>query len=191
MSTKPLIEMYYGMDFDRALRRTQEVIEIIDMMADSGVVERRRGVRFRAVPLRALGTRGVHPRLQGSYWPMKHGVDRSVRRRLAPVIDPDRPVRASLTHLRETESRRGRDPDAVSPSQIVPTVVGPDAEAAEQFVRRYIAGEMAMGYADQMDAFGFGELARTAASHWTSGDRTEAMASLTDAMVDELAIYGT
>jgi alkanesulfonate monooxygenase SsuD/methylene tetrahydromethanopterin reductase-like flavin-dependent oxidoreductase (luciferase family) len=50
---------------------------------------------------------------------------------------------------------------------------------------------MAMGYADQMDAFGFGELARTAASHWSSGDRTEAMASLPEAMVDELAIYGT
>lgn len=193
VSTEAVIESWYGQSYERPLRRTRELIEVLRAMFAEETVEYD-GEIFTvgpypvgfdidrdSIPIYNAAMGPTNCRLTGEYadgW--------------LPVYTPPETIRA----LYEDEVLRGvenanRDPADVSVTPLVTTSVAETTATAREQARRSLAQAMAVGYNGLVSQFGFEDGPDEAAAHWKEGNRDAAVAAISDAMVDELTVAGT
>ena len=193
-SSPALTEQWHLGDYDRSLRRLRETIEIVKQVASGGRLEydgevfdggglALRGVEPATVPVdvAALGPKTTE--LAGRF------ADGWVPQLFSTGVLKDR-----LADLRRGADLADRDPADLRVAVTVRSCALDDAERAREVARRQIAFMVAAYgpyYRQSIARQGFE--AETDAIHdiWTDGDRADAVAAVTDEMVDGLVAAGT
>jgi probable F420-dependent oxidoreductase len=188
VSSRPVIETWHGQEFERPLRRLRESIEIVREVTEGGTVHYE-GEIFEVGPYSmALNSERV-PIYNGAMGPLN-------RQLTAEFCDGWIPGLVSREHLArlheemiENADKAGREPPTVAPW--VPTAVDEDPEHARRRLQQLIAREMAMGYNEGMEQYGFRDEADLAFERFRAGDREGAADAIPQEMVDILGVYGT
>jgi len=188
VSSVPVVETWHGESFEHPLRRLREAIEVVRDVFDGGTVEYH-GDIFDVGPYTMA--------LESGSIPIYNGAMGETNRRLtAEFCDGWIPGFVPVDHLAElseemaTDARdAGRDPPTVAPW--VPTAVDDDPAHAEQRASELVAQEMAMGYNEGMERYGFREPADRARELFLAGDRAAAADAIPTEMVDTVAVHGT
>jgi coenzyme F420-dependent oxidoreductase len=190
-----VIESWHGIDFDRPLRRTREAVEIIRAVTSGETVEydgdvfSLSGFRLRSEPadeappvdVAAMGPKGVE--LAGRFSDGWHGT----------VLSPAG-IRDRLEDLERGAELGGRSIDDVRATISSTVCAHEDADVARDLAREHFAfyvGGMGTYYRDALARQGYEEEANEIAAAWSSGDREEAAALVTEEIVDEFLIAGT
>lgn len=188
VSSPPVIETWHGKKFERPLRRLRESIEIVREITEKGTVDYE-GEIFDVGPYSmALNSEKI-PVYNGAMGPLN-------RQLTAEFCDGWIPGLVSIDHLDELHEemienahRADREPPTVAPW--VPTAVDEDREHAMRRLQQLIAREMAMGYNDGMERYGFRDEADLAFERFRAGDRAGAADAIPRGMVDTLGVYGS
>lgn len=191
VSTPKVVEDLHGMTFERPIRRAHETLEVTAsyLRGDGSPVEYDNQLLSVAdfpsletdVPIfhAALGpsNRRVVGRLADGWLP--HNIP------FSELADAFEMVAAAARE-------RDRDPADIVVSPYVPAAVDPDEAAALAAVKGHLAYYIgsATGY-ERAVGTRFPEQAETVAEAWRNGDRRGARDAVTEAMVDDLAVYGT
>lgn len=193
VSTETVIESWYGQSYERPLRRTREMIEVLQAMFAEETVEYD-GEIFDVGPY-PVGfdmDRETMPIYNAAMGPTNCRLTGEYADGWLPVYTPPETIRT----LYEEEILHGveaadRDPADVSVTPLVTTSVAETTAAARTQARRSLAQAMAVGYNGHVAQFGFGDAPDEAAAHWRKGNRDAATAAICDPMVDELTVAGT
>jgi alkanesulfonate monooxygenase SsuD/methylene tetrahydromethanopterin reductase-like flavin-dependent oxidoreductase (luciferase family) len=193
VSTEPVIESWYGQSYERPLRRTRELIEVLRAMFREETVEYDGEVfsvgpypvgfdiERDSIPIYNAAMGPTNCRLTGEYadgW--------------LPVYTPPETIRTLYEEaVLDGVAAAGRDPDDVSVTPLVTTAVAETTAAARKRAKRSLAQAMAVGYNGLVSRFGYGDAPDDAATHWQAGDRDAATAAISDRMVEELTVAGT
>ena len=201
-SGRAVIEGWHGIPFERPLRRLRESVEVIRMVVrreplryHGAVLDLQQGIKLLPRPLRSS-----IPVYLASITP--GGVELA-----GEIADGVLPVHLSVNHferlfrerLAAGAARAARDAAACKVCAFgVPVVVVEDREAGRDLVRPrlalYVGG---MGtrehnvYKDLFVRYGFAREAERIQELYLSRRREEAIAAVTDEMVDEVAIIGS
>jgi alkanesulfonate monooxygenase SsuD/methylene tetrahydromethanopterin reductase-like flavin-dependent oxidoreductase (luciferase family) len=184
-----VIENWHGMKFERALRRTREAVEIIRMaLAGSRVDYDGEIFKLRNFRLGFKPPRQRIPVYIGSLGPKNNAQTAEIADGWLPIWLPLAGIRAQLA---------GAELSGLNPAlDIAPYVMACVTEMgddARDFIRPHLAyyvGGMGTFYRDVMSRFGFPEEAARIHSLWQSGHRKEAVAAVSDGMIDSVAIAG-
>jgi F420-dependent oxidoreductase-like protein len=196
-------EGWYGVPFDRPLRRTREYVEIV------------RRALSREGPLEYAGREWTLPLPDGLGRPLKL-LARPVQDRipiylgavgpraieqagaiadgwLPFMLGPDQ-----LELLSRGAKSAGRDLEDIDVAPAVPVAIADDVATARDRVRPWLAFYLgAMGareknfYVEAAERYGHGDAARAVQERYLAGDRAGAAAALSDAMIDRGAIAVT
>ena len=192
VSTKPVVEDFHGIPFDRPLRRMRETIEILQQTFEGGPIEYEGDIfdvgpysigfdlKRDRIPIYNAAMGETNCRLTGEFadgW--------------LPAFIPYSELANAQEIIAEGARKADRDPDEITVAPMIGAAVDNDPEIAAEHARRFLAQEMAMGYNRLAEKFGFGEEGNTAHDLFREGDRQGAAAAISDKMLDELAIYGT
>lgn len=193
VSTPTLTEQWYGVEYSRPLRRTREVIEILNELFETGAVDYDgelldigpypAGFTLdrETVPIFNAALGETNCRLTGEYadgW-------------LPIFMPPDEIRRRFDEHVARGATATGRNPDEVTVAPIVITAVASDQNEARTKARKALAQVMRVGYNRVVGQFGFQEPADEAAQQWREGNREAAARAITDEMVEKFTLHGT
>lgn len=190
VSSPVMVEEWHCGSFDRPLRRMRESIEIIRSVVAGGTVDYD-GEVFDVGPYNTQisavdGEVTIYNAAMGE-------TNRQLTGEFAdgwmPVLTPLSEFDALADHVVDVAADAGRDQPTVAPW--VPVAVSDDPDRAEELARDHLAQEMAMGYNRLAAQFGYGDPADEAFEKWRDGDREAAAAAISEAMLEDLAIYGT
>jgi len=188
VSSPPVVGTWHGRAFERPLRRLRESVEVIRAVLDGSTVHYE-GEMFEVGPYSMALESGEVPVYNGAMGPVN-------RRLTAEFCDgwlPGFLTPGRLADLRsemaETARDAGRRPPTTAPW--IPTAVDDDPDHAARRARELVAHEMAMGYNEGMEAYGFREEADLASERFRAGDREDAAEAIPREMVDTLAVHGT
>lgn len=191
VSSSPLVEQWHGMTFERPLRRLREVIEIIRQTTAGRTVEYDGDV-FDIGPYNiALETSTDVPILNAAISDANRNLTGEYADGWLPAFIPQSSFSNHVSDIRESARDTGRSPDELIVAPWVPTAVDEEPDCAERRVRYLLAQEMAMGYNEQVNEYGFGDAPNRVHDLFRDRNREEAVAAITDRMVSELAVYGT
>lgn len=191
VSSPPLVEEWHGMAFDRPLRRLREAIEIIQQTTAGGTVEYD-GEMFDIGPYNmTLQADGNIPILNAAISNANRALTGEYADGWLPAFIPSSSFSSHLSDVRKSARDAGRDPDDLLVAPWVPTAVDDDPDRAERRVRYLLAQEMAMGYNEQVNEYGFGDAPDRAHDLFRDGDRDAAVEAISNRMVTELTVSGT
>jgi F420-dependent oxidoreductase-like protein len=180
-----VIENWHGMKFERGLRRTREAVEIIRLALAGSRVEYE-GEIFKLHNFR-LGFKPPRQRIPiyiGSLGPKNNA-------QTGQIADGWIPIWLPLEGIGEARAELNAVLD-VAP--YVMTCVTDPPEQAYDLIRPHLAyyvGGMGTFYCNMMARFGFPEAANRIHELWQSGKRNEAVAAVSNEMIDCTAIAGT
>ncbi|ELY37763.1 LLM class flavin-dependent oxidoreductase [Natronorubrum tibetense] len=191
VSSPPLVERWHGMAFDRPLRRLRETIEIVRQTTAGGTVEYD-GEVFDIGPYSmALETTDEVPVFNAAISDANRALTGEYADGWLPAFIPQPSFSSHVTDVRESARDAGRDPGELTVAPWVPIAVDDDPDRAERRVRYLLAQEMAMGYNEQVNDYGFGDAPDRAHALFRDGDRGAAVDAISGRMVDELTVSGT
>jgi probable F420-dependent oxidoreductase len=191
VSSKRMVERWHGHSFTDPIRRSREVVEIIDQVFQTGTADYK-GDHFDIGPYEAaFETRSPPPVYLAAMGETNLRLTGAVADGWIPSLLSMNRLEEAMATIRMEASRVGRPPDAVTTAPFVLAATDPDPKRAEYQVRRYLAREIAIAYEGLVESAGFGEAAALATERWRAGDRDAAAAVLPREMVEEFAIYGT
>jgi F420-dependent oxidoreductase-like protein len=179
-----VVENWHGMKFDRGLRRTREAVEIIRMALAGSTVDYN-GEIFQLRHFR-LGFKPLRDRIPiyiGSLGPKNNAQTEQIADGWLPIWLPPDGIRAVASAWNA----------ALDIAPYVMACVTESAEEAYDFVRPHLAyyvGGMGTFYRDAMSRFGFPEEAARIHTLWQSGRRGEAVAAVSNGMIDRVAVAG-
>lgn len=195
LSSPTLIKSWHGIEFEHALRRQRETIEIIRAVLSGDTVEydgrifdlEHFHLRFdppRSDVLILVGAQGeTNAELTGGF---------------ADGWMPNRIPYSALPELREHVDRgarmRDRDPDDVRTVPYVTTCVLDDGDRARRRCRETIAfylGAMGNFHFRAVAKHGYQDEAERIRDRWKAGDKEGAKAAVTEELLWEIAIAGT
>lgn len=193
-SSPALTERWHLASYDRPLRRLRETIELVRQIARGDRIDydgecyAGSGLRLQGgepgefpIDVAALGPKTVE--LAGRF------ADGWVPQLFTPSALEDR-----MDDLRRGASLGERDPDEVRVALTVRSCAMEDAERARGVAARQIAfmvGAYGPYYRQSIARQGFESETDAIHAAWEEGDRGEAVAAVTDEMVDELVAAGT
>jgi coenzyme F420-dependent oxidoreductase len=195
LSGPAVIENWHGMEFQPALRRQRETIEIVrgvlsgDDVDYDGEVFDLEGFHLRFEPPRSdvpiyVAAQGeTNAELTGGF------ADGWMPNRI-PVSALD----GKRDHVDRGARKQDREPDDVATIPWVATCVLEDGERARERCREMIAfyvGAMGEFHYRAVAEHGFREAADAIRDRWQAGDRDDARAAVTDELLDEIAIAGS
>ena len=195
LSSPALVESWHGSEFEPALRRQRETIEIVRAALSGEPLE----YDGRVFDLKHFRLRFEPPRSAVPIYVAAQGeTNAELAGGFADGWMPNRIPRSALPALREHVDRgakkQNRSPEDVATVPYVTTCVLEDGERARDRCRETIAF-----YIGGMGDFHFRALAnhgyRTEATrireHWQDGEKDEAVAAVTDELLSEIALAGT
>jgi F420-dependent oxidoreductase-like protein len=202
-------EGWYGVPFERPVRRTREYVEIVRRALAREPLEHD-GEEWQ-LPLRDGGS-GLGKALKLLAKPVQERIPvylgaigpRAVEQ-VGEIADGWLPFQFNpqepdvlLDPLRRGLERAGRDIDEIDIAPVVPVTVNEDLGTARDAVRPWLAFYLgAMGapqknfYVELADRYGHGDAARECQRRMLSGDRAGAAEAITDELVDTACIATT
>jgi len=180
-----VIEEWHGMKFERGLQRTRETVEIV-RMALSGERLNYDGEIFKLRNFR-LGFKSPRVRIPiyiASMGPKSNALT-------GQIADGWTPIWLPLRGLADARREVGGNVD-VAPC-LMACVTDPPQRAFD-LIRPHVAyyvGGMGTFYRNAVARFGFSDIAERVHNLWQSGRRKEAVESVTDSLIGELALAGT
>lgn len=190
VSTPKAIEDLHGIEYDRPVRRAHETLELVSAFTRGD---------GRVTYDGELVSVADFPALDADvplYYAALGSANRRVVGRFADGWIPHNVPFSRLTESFEVVATAaedaGRDPDDVTVAPYVPAAVSDDVEEAKDAIRGHVAYYVGSGEGYRR-AVGtvFPEEADAVANHWRNGDRGDAVAAVTDEMVEELGVAGT
>lgn len=190
VSSKPVVEEWHGLSFERPLRRLRESIEIVRELFESDTVDYD-GEIF------DVGPYSSNYLVEENLPPIYNAALGSTNRKLTgefadgwiPLFAPRSDIAEYASTMQEHAENVGNDEVTIAPW--IPTAVDDDPAAAESRIRHMLAQEFAMGYNRIFRDYGYGENADEVHDTWRDGDREAAQAAISDEILDEFTIYGT
>lgn len=188
-STSKAISDLHGLEFDRPVRRTHEVVELVQAFTQGEGRVEYDGEIFEVADFPALdadipvynaalgeANRRVTGRLCEGWIP--HNIP-------FPALDD------AFETIAEEAEAAGRDPDEITVAPYVPTAVADDPGEAQAAIRGHLAYYVGNGEGYRRAvASRFPEAADRIASAWSNGDRAVAREAVTPEMVEALGVAG-
>ncbi|MFC7021464.1 MULTISPECIES: TIGR04024 family LLM class F420-dependent oxidoreductase [Haloarcula] len=190
-----VVEGWHGVDFERPLRRTREVVDVVkqvlagETVTYDGDVFQLSGFRLRCDPpdpVPSVDAGGMGPKsveLAGRFadgWHALMLTADGIRERLADF---------------DTGAELGdRDRSAQRVTLSLPCCALADRERARHLTRQHVAfyvGGMGTFYRDALERQGYEETAYEISQRWASGEKDAAIDAIDDALLDEIAVAGT
>jgi probable F420-dependent oxidoreductase len=193
VSTPHIVQNWHGMAYDRPLARLREYISIIRKAFAGERVTQENGIyplrNFRLGPssplqpvpiyVAALNTRILQ--LAGA---LGDGV-------LLNWMPEDKMAWA-LEHLHTGAGKAGHTLADLDIACLIRTCVTDDLAAARQWLRRELTGyTIVEAYQRYFQQLGYGDEVETINTQWRAGDRAGAIDEVSDAMTDQLAVFGS
>ncbi len=190
VSSPVMVEKWHCGSFDRPLRRMRESIEIVRSVVEGGTVEYD-GEVFEVGPYstQVAAVDGEIPIFNAAMSETNRKLTGEFADGWMPVMTPLSALEDVAADVAAAAENAGRETPTVAPW--VPVAVADDPDRAERLARDHLAQEMAMGYNKLAAKFGYGDPADEAFEKWRDGDRDAAAAAISQAMLDDLAVYGT
>lgn len=189
-SSKPVVENWHGITYERALRRLRETIEIVRELFAEDTIEYD-GEIFDVGPYSSnfLASENEPPIYNAAMGETNRQLTGEFADGWFPLFAPRSSLPEYTEAINEAAASAGRDDLDVVPW--IPAAVDDDPAAAEDRIRHMLAQEFAMGYNRVMSEYGYGENADAVHDAWRNGDREEAKATISDEILDEFTIFGT
>ena len=205
-------EGWYGVSFQRPLRRTREYVEIVRRILAREAPLEFEGSEWRLPLGEADGGTGLGKPLKLLAKPVQERIPvylgaiapRSVEQVgeiadgwLPFLLHPEQPE-LLMGPLRAGAERAGRPLDEIDVAPVVPVAIHDDVDEARNLVRPWLAFYLgAMGardknfYVELADRYGYGESARACQERALDGDRMGAAMALTPDLIDAACIATT
>ncbi len=195
LSSPAVIESWHGIDFEPALRRQRETIEIINQALSGDPVEYPGSVfdlehfhlRFDPprddLPIYVAAQGPTNCKLVGEY------ADGWLPNRI-----PVSRLSSVREYIQDGARERNRSPSAIQTIPYVTSCVLDDGNRARNRCRDAIAfyvGAMGSYHFEAVARNGYRPEAETIQAHWQAGDHTKARAAVTDELLDEITLSGT
>ena len=190
VSTKKVIEDLHGMSFDRPVRRAHETLELFSAFTSGEGRVNYDGELISVADFPA----------QDADVPVYHaGLGPANRRVVGRLADGWLPHNIPLSKLNDSfemvekaAKERDREPEEITVAPYLPTAASEDRENARDTLRRHIAYYVSSGEGYRKAAsMSFEEEVDRVNEQWKQGNRGEAAAEVTEAMIDDLGIAGT
>ncbi len=190
-----VIEDWHGIRFEKPLRRTREYIEIIRMILNGdrvnyiGEIFKLKNFRLQFTPPRknipiyiaSIGPKNIH--LTGELadgW--------------IPFLIPRGYIQDAKKELTAGARAAGRDVGRIKVCPYIPACVSRDVDLSKRAIQEHIAyyvGGMGTFYHSVISRYGFREEADRILEAWKKGSKAQAIQSVSDTMIDSVAIFGT
>ncbi len=189
-----VIEDWHGMKFEKPLQRTREYIEIIrkilsgDKVNYNGEIFRLKNFRLQFTPQR----KDV-PIYIASIGPKNIYLTGELADGWIPFLIPKEYFKDAKKELLAGARATGRDVGQVMVCPYIPTCVSRDADLSKRVVQEHIAyyvGGMGTFYHNVISRYGFRDEADRIVGAWKMGNKTQAIQSVSDCMIDSVAIVG-
>lgn len=190
-----VIENWHGESFERPLRRTREVIDVIQQVVAGETVsydgdcfdldgfQLRQGAPEVPPSVDAAGMGPKAVELAGRFADGWHAL----------MLTPDG-LRDRLENFRHGAELGDRDPETSRVTLSLPCCALPDGERARDLARRHVAfyvGGMGTYYRDALARQGYEDRATEIHDAWQADERDRALAAVDGDLLDELAAAGT
>lgn len=191
-SSETIVERWGGVPFRRPLARMRETTTVLRGMLDG---ER---VTFDGKTLRTTGFRLVSrppepvPIYLAALMPPMLELVGEIADGLVLNMMPVEAMPRMLEHVRAGAARAGRDPDGLEVVARFQTLVTDDLEGARSVMRLMMGPYLATSVYNRFAAWcGFPDEARNIREAWEAKDRARNLASVTDDMIDRIAVIGS
>jgi F420-dependent oxidoreductase-like protein len=189
-----VVEDFHGLPFDKPLTRLKETIQIIRLLLAGQRLDFN-GECFQLKRFK-LGFKPLRPDIPIYVAAL---TPKSLRQ-IGELADGWLPTHWPRTHLQQGIAEIGagceaasRRAEAIEIAPFINTIVADDLSDARKTARlplAYYVGGMGNFYRDSLSRLGFAEEASKIHTLWQTGRRKEAVNSVTDAMVDAVALCG-
>ncbi len=190
-----VIEDWHGMKFEKPLQRTREYIEIVRMILNgdrvnyNGEIFKLKNFRLQFTPLRkaipiyiaSIGPKNIH--LTGELadgW--------------IPFLIPKEHIQDAKKELVAGAGVTGRDLGQIMVCPYIPACVSRDVDLSKKVVQEHIAyylGGMGTFYHNAISRYGFEDEADNIVEAWKMGGKTQAIQSISNSIINSVAITGT
>jgi F420-dependent oxidoreductase-like protein len=179
-----VIENWHGLRFENGLRRTLETVDVVRMALSGSKVDYDGEIfKLRNFRLGFKPPRDRVPIYIGSLGPKNNAQTGRIADGWVPIWLPLEGIKAARAELNAQ----------LDIAPYVMTCVSSAPQEAYDYIRPHLAyyvGGMGTFYRDVMSRFGFPDESTSIHSLWQSGKRKEAVAAVTNAMIDGVAIAG-
>ncbi len=188
-STEKVIEDLHGMSFDNPPRRLHETVELAKQFLSADGRVSYEGNTFDVADFPSLDA--DVPVYAAALGPSNRRATGRTADGWLPHNIPFGRLDEAFETIAETAHKVGRDPDAIDVAPYVPAAVSDDPQEAIRAVRGHLAYYVGSGdgYRNAV-AESFPDAADAVAEAWRSGDRETARESVTDGMIEQLAVAG-
>jgi len=190
-----VIENWHGVPYEKSLQRTREYVDIVRMILNSekvnyeGEIFKLRNFRLQFKPIRnnipifiaAMGSKNI--KLTGE-----------IADGWIPFLLPPEELANGKNELLSGAEKVERNAGQIEISPYIPAAVSQDENLAKNIIKEYIAyyvGGMGTFYHRAMVRYGFQAEADMMVDAWSKGNKSGAIESVTDEMVDCLSICGS
>ncbi len=190
-----VIEDWHGMRFEKPLQRTREYIEIIRMILSGGRVNYNGEIfKLKNFRLQFTPPRKDIPIYIASIGPKNIRLTGELADGWIPFLVPKEYIRDAKKGLVSGAGVKGRDAGRIVVCPYIPVCVSRDVDLSKRMVQEHIAyyvGGMGTFYHNVISRYGFREEADRIGEAWKRGSKTQAVQSVSDSIIDSVAIVGT
>lgn len=189
VSHPEIVEAVHDMEYARPVTRGREVIELVTALTRGEAPVEYHGELFDVEDVPPLETRV--PVYNAALGPRNRRITGELADGWLPYLLPVSTLEDRFEAVKEGALAAGRDPDAIAVTPQILAAVAEDPEVARRPIREYVAR-----YIGQYDAYKnaiaevFPDNAVAVAEAWRAGDQDEAVARVSDDMVDEFGVAG-
>ena len=189
-----VIEDFHGLKFNKPLTRLKESVAIIRALI-AGERAELSGESFRVSRFK-LGFKPVRPRLPiyiAALTPKSLRQLGEIADGWLPTHWPMELLREGIEEIHAGALAAGRDPNQIEIAPLVNVIVSDDRAGARARARlpiAYYVGGMGDFYHGSLSRLGYGAECDRVRESWQSGRRKEAIGSVTDEMVERIAVCG-
>ncbi|HEY7534878.1 MAG TPA: LLM class flavin-dependent oxidoreductase [Thermodesulfobacteriota bacterium] len=190
-----VIRDWHGLGFEKPLERTREYVEIIRLILSGervdydGEIFKLRNFRLQFTP----GRKSI-PIYIASLGPRNIRLTGEIADGWIPFLATHEFLQDARKELIAGARAKGRDVNNVMVCPYIPACVYKDSDSSRRVVQEFIAyyiGGMGTYYHKMISRYGFKHEADLISDAWKKGSRNQAIQSVSDVMLNSIAIVGT
>ncbi len=190
-----VIEDWHGLKFEKPLQRTREYVEVIRMILSGervsydGEVFKLKNFRLQFTP-----PRKNIPIYIASIGPKNIRLTGELADGWIPFLVPREYIQDAKKELIAGAGITVRNAGQIMLCPYIPTCIYKDIELSKKMVQEHIAyyvGGMGTFYHNVISRYGFGDEATRIVEAWKKGSKTQAVRSVSEYMLNSVAIVGT